>query len=115
MPLPLVNPIKSTLDPWETADNAGEASESVINKIKRRYKITDFFINTEKTSTDGRWLITRCPLHDDHDPSMWIDTAQQLCGCYAGCTPKPLDVINLYARLNGLSNKDAIQIMLRGK
>ena len=55
-----------------------------------------------------RWLRCPCPLHDDAEPSFWIDTRDQVCGCFAGCTSKPLDVINLYARLCGLNNREAI-------
>jgi hypothetical protein len=39
---------------------------------------------------------------------MWVDTGRQICGCYAGCTPKPLDVIDLYARMQGITTKEAI-------
>ena len=45
---------------------------------------------------------------------MWVDTARGICGCYAGCTPKPFDVIDLYARLHGLDNRDAIKQLARG-
>lgn len=77
--------------------------------IKSRYSILDMFPDAEKTQE--HWYITRCPFHDDHNPSFWIDTNKGLCGCFAGCTPKPLDVINLYSRLNNLNNSQAVQVL----
>jgi len=78
---------------------------SLVATIKQRIKITELISGTP--TRDG-WQVTRCPFHADSKPSFWIDTRRGVCGCHAGCTPKPLDVINLYARLNGLSNSDAI-------
>ena len=48
------------------------------------------------------------------NPSFWIDTTRQLCGCHAGCTPKPLDVIDLFARICSLGNDEAIRVLSRG-
>jgi hypothetical protein len=94
-------------DPWQVVNTPGVPSRSLVEKIKATYHVEDFF--GDKQSTGGsRWYLTRCPLHEDSSPSMWIDVAHQLVGCFAGCTPKPLDVINLYARLHGLSNELAI-------
>ena len=78
-----------------------------IEQIKESVPILSFFPDAQQTGS--HWYIARCPLHDDHDPSMWIDTSRGICGCYVGCTPKPLDVIDLYARLRGISIKAAIQ------
>jgi hypothetical protein len=64
--------------------------------------------------TGPHWYMVKCPFHDDHAPSMWVDTGRGICGCYAGCTQKPLDVIDLYARLTGLTTKQAIK-ELKGK
>lgn len=82
---------------------------SLVEKIKRAYPIETMFPNARRSGT--RHLLTCCPLHDDKNPSMWIDTQNQICGCFAGCTDKPLDIINLMARLNGLTNHDAIKFL----
>lgn len=78
-----------------------------LNEIKKRHRIEDYL--TEITYTGDNWGLTRCPFHDDENPSFWVDTARQLCGCFSGCTARPLDVVNLYARLHNLSNVDAIR------
>lgn len=92
-----------TQDPYASAENVAPHS---IEHIKRACRIEDLF--TDLVPTGRGWFQTKCPLHDDTAPSFWIDTQRQLCGCYAGCTNKPLDIINLYARLYGLSNREAI-------
>ena len=78
-----------------------------LNEIKQRHKIEDYLSNL--IFTGEHWAMTRCPFHDDDNPSFWIDTEQQICGCFAGCTAKPMDVIDLYARLNKISIQDAIE------
>jgi len=99
-------------DPWVSAMQTQPAlGNGVVEKIKKTLRIEDNFIQKSQTSADGRWYITRCPLHDDHKPSFWIDTEQQICGCFSGCTPKPLDVIGLHARMYGLDNSEAIRVL----
>lgn len=96
------------MDAWESAEAVGI---DLIRKIKQRLNILDFFPGAEKTDIFGRFWIARCPFHDDHNPSFWIDAGRGLCGCFAGCTPKSLDVINLYARLHNVSDREAIRIL----
>lgn len=86
-------------------------SQTLIAEIKSRYRIEDFFPDREVSGNDGRWMIARCPFHDDRNPSMAIDVKNQVCSCLAGCTPKPLDVIGLYARLHRISIREAIKYM----
>lgn len=103
-------PLTETDDPWEIADcGRVEIDRSTIVQIKYRYRIEDFF--TRLIHTRDYWAMTNCPFHDDKSPSMWVNTEMQICGCFAGCTRKPYDVIDLYARLHNLSVRDAIKIM----
>lgn len=83
------------------------SGEDLITKVKRNVRIENFFSNIQRTSSDGRWFITLCPFHDDHNPSMWIDARRQLCGCQT-CGMKPMDCINLYSRMYGLSESVAV-------
>lgn len=95
-------------DPWKLAGKE-VPSESLVALIKQQIHITDILSNqTFEKSTNG-WLMAQCPLHDDRNPSMWINAKNTLCGCNAGCTPLPLDVINLYARMHGIDNITAIK------
>lgn len=102
--------IKSQDDPWARAETIGA---DAIDTIRNQANLLAFFPDARQKSRDGRWWIATCPFHHDHNPSFWIDTARQICGCYSGCTPKPLDTINLYSRLYGMSNQDAIRALTR--
>jgi hypothetical protein len=95
-------------DPWSVAARGFDPSMDLVHTIRNEIPIISLFPGAIRSSGDGRWMMAVCPFHDDRDPSMWIDTTRGICGCYAGCTPKPLDVINLYGRLHGLSNREAI-------
>jgi hypothetical protein len=109
----VVSPVTLTAtdDPWDAANSPVKICSDLIEYIKQRYRIEDFFTNL--VHKRDRWAMTNCPFHDDRTPSMWVDTERQLCGCFAGCTAQPYDVIDLYARLHNLSVQDAIRIMAR--
>lgn len=89
-------------DPFVSASRS--QSGSLIAQAKTR-RLEDFF--GDLLPTGNGYYLTCCPFHQDAHPSFWLDTRRQLCGCLAGCTAKPLDVINFYARRHGLSNRDA--------
>lgn len=92
-------------DPYSMAGRYNPETD-MIRQIKDRISILDYFYDAHPTRNG--WYVAKCPFHDDSSPSFWIDTNRGLCGCYSGCTPKPMDVIDLHARLHGLSNRDAI-------
>ena len=78
-----------------------------VEEVKRSHRIEDYI--SDIAFTGAHWGVAKCPFHEDANPSFWVDTEKQLCGCFSGCTAKPLDVVNLYARLNNLSNQEAIR------
>jgi DNA primase len=55
----------------------------------------------------GRYRSARCPFHEDKKPSFWIDTELQIWGCHR-CGIKG-DVINLFSKLAGKTNGEAIK------
>lgn len=93
-------------------DPFASAGMDLISKVKAMVRIESFFVDMRKTSIDGRWYAALCPFHDDHNPSMWIDTWNQICNC-AVCLFKPMDVINLYARQHNMSESIAVVEMAR--
>lgn len=99
-------------DPWSRAEQPLDPNRDLVQQIKERYRIEDFFQDIQ--CRDSRWAMVCCPFHDDKNPSFWIDTERQLCGCFAGCTSQPYDVIDLYARLRNLTVRDAIWVMRFG-
>ena len=96
-------------DPWAQAERPFEPSDNLIQRIKDHYRIESFFPDIHYRG--GEWAMARCPFHDDRNPSLWLNVEQQICGCFAGCTTLPYDVIDLYARLNNLTVSEAVRIM----
>ena len=94
-------------DPWSLAGRTSDPN--LVDKIKAQVPITSILSGWTDSGGQGRWKMTRCPFHNDRNPSFWLDTVNQVCGCHAGCTPLPLDVIDLYAKLHGIDNQDAIK------
>lgn len=79
----------------------------LISRVKQSVRIETMFADVRPTSNDGRWFVTLCPFHSDTNPSFWIDTKRQICGC-AACLFKPMDSINLYSKMHNISNSDAV-------
>lgn len=73
--------------------------------VKSSRQILDFFPGVVVRS---RFVSVRCPLHDDKHSSGWIDVEKNRYGC-AACYNGSMDVIEFYAALNGIDNKEAIK------
>ncbi len=82
-------------------------------EVRAAIPIISYFPGAKATGSNGRWMMARCPWHDDRHESLWIDSERGICKCYAGCTPKPLDVIGVYARLQGISYRQALRELHR--
>lgn len=83
-----------------------------LQKIKSAYHCLDVIreVNPKiKVRVSQRFLSLCCPFHDDKEPSFWILSDRNLWGCHA-CGTRG-DVINLYARLHGITNTEAIREM----
>lgn len=101
-------PKPSVTDPWEAAEiGSAVPGEDLVSKVRGAFRIEQFF-KTQLQKSGVHFFVTQCPFHDDQKPSFWIDTEHQVCGCFVCNFPKPLDVINLYGMLYGLSNREAI-------
>jgi hypothetical protein len=117
LPAALLAPILGKGQPtpatWTKQAPVGQSGSGLVKKIKSQFAIESFFPQARKSGPG--WLLTTCPLHDDHKPSFWVSQKQQICGCFKpGCTPLPLDVIDLYGRLHGLNIRDAIFALAAG-
>lgn len=109
---PVVNlpKIQVDLDPWDAASRGWDTlpvGQDLVTKIRNTLKIERFF-KTPLVKSGNYFYMTQCPFHDDQKSSFWVDVEHQVCGCFTCNFPKPLDVINLYGALYGLSNRDAI-------
>jgi len=81
---------------------------TLVEEIKERIPILSLL--PEARQTGSHWYMARCPLHQDENPSLWVDTQKGICRCYVGCNEgKAMDVISLFAQMNGLDNKRAVR------
>lgn len=113
--IPVTPVIPSMPDnPWESAESpAALEGMDLIHAIKDRYPILGFFPDAESSDGGrGRWYLARCPFHDDHHPSFWIDAHLGFCSCHT-CGMRPMDIINYYARAHGIDNQAAIDELRR--
>jgi hypothetical protein len=96
-------------DPFAQASNTGM---DLISKVKASVRIENLFSGVERSSVDGRWLKALCPFHKDNHPSAWIDIRLQIAGCNV-CGMKPMDVLNVYARMHNISESVAVTELAR--
>lgn len=93
-------------------------SVDTITRIKAFYSIAEFAAELVelKPSGRGRYLLGRCPFHEDIHPSFWVDVSKGLWGCFAASCKanKGGDVINLYALAKGVTVREAIRRMAEG-
>ena len=93
-------------DPLEVADHAVDCGgPGAVAKIRQRLSLEQLL----GVSVGGRrWVKTRCPLHQDTDPSLVVYRDGH-CRCLAGCNGgRQMDVIDLYAAIRHISLREAI-------
>ena len=101
---------QAVMQPASEAEDTPTAG--IVAKIKQHWRIETFF--PEYIPSGSGWCKVRCPLHDDQHPSAGINLDKQIFVCFNHCYgTKPLDVIGLYARIRGISNKEAIAEMAK--
>lgn len=66
----------------------------------------------EKNGTEGVYLICKCPLHDDNNPSFVVypngDDQKSRWVCLSGCGSG--DIISLIQAINGVSFREALKL-----
>ena len=110
LPMVFDNLSNGTYDPFAQATRAADLD--LLSIVKSSVRIEHLFPQAVRTSADGRWLACACPFHDDKKPSAWIDTRRQLFGCQV-CGFRPMDSVNLYARMHNMSDKEAVSAMAK--
>lgn len=96
-------------DPFESASI--KLLPSAVDRIRRSYKIQDILSGVVKSGDN--WSMALCPFHKDSNPSFWIDERKQIGNCQKCNFQRPLDVVNIYARLHQMSEGDAIRTLAR--
>ncbi len=73
------------LDPWSAAGIALSGRE-LLDLAKRAMSIWAVLGAELVYQSDATHWMARCPMHDDQNPSLVIDTASNRASCFAGCT-----------------------------
>jgi len=87
----------------------------MISRIKQQHRVENIFSMygvDVAANPSSRYVTVKCPFHDDNNPSMYIDRELQIWKCFA-CGAHG-DVINAYARFQGLTNSEAIARLSQG-
>lgn len=96
--------------------------KTLAEQIREQLPIAPFVAQyTDGLKSTGRgWYTGRCPFHQPitdrpNKRKFWVNANKGICGCFVPhCQAnqpgggKPMDVINFYARLKGVSNSQAI-------
>jgi len=79
-------------------------------------RILQNYVNLKKSGSD--FFLCHCPFCQTDTPArakpkFWIHARKDVCNCFRPkcAAPKPMDVINLYARLENITNADAIRAL----
>lgn len=96
-------------DPWHPVTRP-DLGQGPVSHIKATWKLTDLLQIKQRR---GAWHTVHCPFHDDENPSAGITPDGERFVCFAGCNQRPWDVIEVFAAMHGLSNREAIFEMSR--
>lgn len=81
-----------------------------VDAIKATFKVEQFIKDaSDRPDSRGRHA-ARCPLpnHTDNHTSFWFHPVDQVCACARCTNGGTWDVINLYAEMHSLTNRQAI-------
>jgi len=76
--------------------------------LRDNARIENYMPTGGELKRSGKYLLCLCPFHPDHNPSFWIDTELNICGCYAGCFQNHQTIFGFYARLKSITINEAI-------
>jgi DNA primase len=62
---------------------AGIVDQTTVNQIQQANDIVDVISEHVSLKKKGREMVGLCPFHDDHRPSMYVNTAKQIFKCFA--------------------------------
>lgn len=116
-PLPVVKPGVDR-ESLQKANNPVVTGRDLLSRIKAAFPLLSYaesLTELKPSGGHGQWFIGKCPLHDDHDPSFWLDARRQIWRCFSpGCKGSSGgDVLNLYALANNTTVDDAIRRLAR--
>lgn len=94
------------------------AGADPITQIKAALPLYDYassLTQLKRSSADGRFFVGCCPIHEDENPSFWVDAKRGIWRCFVPSCPgsKGGDVLNLYALTHNITVHEAIKKLAR--
>ena len=62
---------------------AGIFDQAIVNQVQQANDIVDLISEHVSLKKKGREMVGLCPFHDDHRPSMYVNTTKQIFKCFA--------------------------------
>jgi len=62
---------------------AGGFDFSIVNQVQQANDIVDIVSEHISLTKKGREMVGLCPFHDDHRPSMYVNSTKQIFKCFA--------------------------------
>ena len=62
---------------------AGIFDQTIVNQVQQANDIVDLISEHVSLKKKGREMVGLCPFHDDHRPSMYVNSAKQIFKCFA--------------------------------
>ena len=62
---------------------AGVFDNSIVSQVQQANDIVDVISEHVNLKKKGREMVGLCPFHDDHRPSMYVNTVKQIFKCFA--------------------------------
>ena len=62
---------------------SGAFDNSIVNQVQQANDIVDVISEHVSLKKKGREMVGLCPFHDDHRPSMYVNTVKQIFKCFA--------------------------------
>jgi DNA primase len=62
---------------------AGIFDQSIVNQVQQANDIVDLISEHVSLKKKGREMVGLCPFHDDHRPSMYVNSTKQIFKCFA--------------------------------
>lgn len=62
---------------------AGTFDQTIVNQVQQANDIVDLISEHVSLKKKGREMVGLCPFHDDHRPSMYVNSAKQIFKCFA--------------------------------
>ena len=90
-------------------------SDRFVAAVRDAAQITDVFLaeKLKKTGQRDEW-VTVCPYHDDHDPSLTVNTSKNVCHCHVcGAGGDTIDALRLLPENRSWTFTEAIEHLAR--